>query len=118
MRRSPEDALLRCLSPPTHSSLSDEIGSWPWPRNSSCPQFTHIANMPMPGGLMSYGISLKEGYHQAGVYTGQVLKGAKPVDLPVLQSTKFEFVINLKTAKTLGIKFSENVLSLADDVIE
>jgi putative ABC transport system substrate-binding protein len=70
------------------------------------------------GGLMSYGISLKEGYHQAGIYTGQVLKGAKPADLPVFQSTKFEFVINLKIAKTLGIKFSENVLSLADDVIE
>jgi putative tryptophan/tyrosine transport system substrate-binding protein len=70
------------------------------------------------GGLMSYGMSLKDGYYQAGVYTGQVLEGAKPADLPVLQSTKFEFVINLKTAKTLGIKFSENVLSLADDVIE
>jgi ABC-type uncharacterized transport system substrate-binding protein len=65
------------------------------------------------GGLVSYGISLKEGYYHAGVYTGQVLKDAKPADLPVLQSTKFEFVINLKTAKTLGIKFSENVLSLA-----
>jgi putative ABC transport system substrate-binding protein len=70
------------------------------------------------GGLMSYGISLKDGYHQAGVYTGQVLKGAKPADLPVQQSTKFEFVINLKTAKALGVKFSENVLSLADDAIE
>ena len=70
------------------------------------------------GGLMSYGISLKDGYHQAGIFTGQVLKGAKPADLPVQQSTKFEFVINLKTAKTLGVKFSENVLSLADDVIE
>jgi putative tryptophan/tyrosine transport system substrate-binding protein len=70
------------------------------------------------GGLMSYGISLKDGYYLAGVYTGQVLKGAKPADLPVQQSTKFEFVINLKTAITLGVKFSENVLSLADDVIE
>jgi putative ABC transport system substrate-binding protein len=70
------------------------------------------------GGLMSYGISLKEGYHQTGVYTGQVLKGVKPADLPVYQSIKFEFVINLKTARTLGVKFSDNVLSLADEVIE
>jgi putative ABC transport system substrate-binding protein len=70
------------------------------------------------GGLMSYGINLKDGYHQVGVYTGQVLKGAKPADLPVHQSTKFEFLINLKTAKALGVKFSDNVLSLADEVIE
>jgi ABC-type uncharacterized transport system substrate-binding protein len=82
------------------------------------PGIFHIREFPADGGLMSYGASLSDTYRQVGVYAGKILRGAKPDDLPVLRPTKFELVINTKTAKALGLAVPQSILIEADELIE
>ena len=113
--RERADALLVAADPYFNTRRDQIIG---FAERQRLPAIYQSREYVLAGGLLSYGISLTELYRQYGVYTAKILKGVKPADLPVQTVSKFELLINLKTAKALGVKISDNLLSLADEVIE
>jgi putative ABC transport system substrate-binding protein len=108
--------VLTVTSDPFFNTRSDKLVALA--AHHAVPAMYPFREYVVAGGLMSYGVDLLEMYRRVGIYAGQILKGTKPADLPIMQPIKFEFILNLKTAKALGVKISDNLMSLADDVIE
>jgi ABC-type uncharacterized transport system substrate-binding protein len=109
------EALLVCASPLFFNTRNQLVAL---AARHNIPAASELREFAIAGALLAYGNSLPDTYRQLGVYAGRILKGAKPADLPVVRPSKFELVINLNTARTLGINISDNLLLLADGVIE
>src|SRR5262245_60446562 len=107
-----------CSSGPPRSSWAG-VSNWPsWRRSTGCRPSIRCAIFAEGGGLMSYGTSIADTYRHVGAYAGRILKGAKPAELPVVQASKFELVINRQTAKMLGLTLPDKLIAAADEVIE
>jgi putative tryptophan/tyrosine transport system substrate-binding protein len=109
---------VHCWSLPIHFSSADAKELVALAARKGVPTIYQFRAFALAGGLITYGTRLPDSYRQVGVYAGRVLNGVKPADLPVVQSVKFELVINLKTAKALGLTIPPSLLARADEVIE
>lgn len=110
------DAVIIASADPLFGSRAEQLGAMAL--NHRLPAIHQFRRFAVAGGLASYGGDFLESYRQVGIYTGRILKGERPADLPVQQSTKLELILNLKTAKTLGLNIPQSLLATADEVIE